>query len=162
MILRRAGAEDAAAIGALHRLTIRRSLPFLPDLHTLDEVVAYVRDEILPNNEVWVADEGGELAGYVAFTPDWVHHLYVHPDFQGQGIGPQLLALALADGRARRLWTFQQNTRARRFYEARGFRLLELTDGSRNEEKTPDALYEWRHEWRSGDPGDGAEIEESL
>ena len=123
---------------------MRVSLAFLPDLHTLEEVIRYARREILPNNEVWVADDGDRVAGYIAFTPDWIHHLYVHPDFQGQGIGPQLLALAMADGRPRRLWTFQQNERARRFYEKRGFVLLELTDGSGNEEETPDALYEWR------------------
>jgi hypothetical protein len=41
------------------------------------------------------------------------------------------------------LWVFQQNERARRFYEARGLTLVKLTDGSGNEERTPDALYEW-------------------
>ncbi len=42
-----------------------------------------------------------------------------------------------------RLWVFQKNEGARRFYERHGFRLVELTDGSRNEEREPDALYEW-------------------
>jgi hypothetical protein len=43
-----------------------------------------------------------------------------------------------------RLWVFLQNAPARRFYERHGLRLVEETDGSRNEERTPDALYEWR------------------
>jgi len=38
---------------------------------------------------------------------------------------------------------FQRNARARRFYEARGFRLIEETDGARNEEREPDARYLW-------------------
>jgi hypothetical protein len=42
------------------------------------------------------------------------------------------------------LWTFQQNDGARRFYERHGLRLIRLTDGEDNEEKTPDALYAWR------------------
>jgi hypothetical protein len=42
-----------------------------------------------------------------------------------------------------RLWVFQRNTQARTFYEHRGMRVVELTDGSRNEEREPDALYEW-------------------
>jgi len=42
-----------------------------------------------------------------------------------------------------RLWVFQRNTQARDFYEHRGMRVVELTDGSRNEEHEPDALYEW-------------------
>ena len=43
-----------------------------------------------------------------------------------------------------RLWVFQQNTPAIGFYRRRGFRLVELTDASGNEEREPDALYEWR------------------
>jgi hypothetical protein len=42
-----------------------------------------------------------------------------------------------------RLWVFQANESARRFYEQRACRLVELGDGSGNEEGLPDALYEW-------------------
>jgi len=41
------------------------------------------------------------------------------------------------------LHVFQQNLSPRRFYERRGFRLVELRDGSSNEEGEPDAVYEW-------------------
>jgi putative acetyltransferase len=142
--LRPATSEDAAAIGALHRHTMQTSLSFLPELYTLEEVIGYAASQILPHNEVWIAEQDGQVCGYIAFAPDWIKHLYVHPDVQGQGIGPTLLAKALEDGCTRRLWTFQRNTRARRFYETRGFVLVELTDGAGNEEKEPDALYEWR------------------
>jgi len=43
------------------------------------------------------------------FDADWINHLYLLPDHQGQGIGPQLLAKGMADGKTKRLWTFQQN-----------------------------------------------------
>ncbi len=144
MILRRAVPDDAQAIAIVHRTAVRASLSFLPDLHTAEEDLTFFSERFLPANDVWVADAEGQVAGYIGFDDGWIHHLYLLPEFQGRGIGPQLLALALADGRRRRLWTFQRNDRARRFYEARGFVLLELTDGSGNEEKTPDALYEWR------------------
>ena len=42
-----------------------------------------------------------------------------------------------------RLWVFQANTGARRFYERDGCTLVKLTDGADNEEREPDALYEW-------------------
>ena len=42
-----------------------------------------------------------------------------------------------------RLYTFQQNSGSRRFYERHGFGLLRLTDGKDNEERCPDALYEF-------------------
>ena len=144
MILRPATVEDAQAIGALHHHTMRTSLPFLPDLHTKQETVAFVETQVLPANIVWLAEADGEVAGYIAFDAEWIHHLYVHPTRQGQGIGPVLVAKALADSRPRQLWTFQANGRARRFYEARGFTALRFTDGACNEERTPDVLYEWR------------------
>jgi len=42
-----------------------------------------------------------------------------------------------------RLFAFQRNAPARRFYEARGFIAKEFTDGATNMEREPDVLYEW-------------------
>ena len=144
MILRQATGSDAQAIAAVHRTAMRVSLSFLPELHTAEEDLAFFAGTFLPAHETWVAEIAGRIVGYVGFDADWIDHLYVQPDAQGQGIGPALLEKALADGRPKRLWTFQQNVRARKFYEDRGFVLVELTDGAGNEEKTPDALYERR------------------
>jgi GNAT superfamily N-acetyltransferase len=123
---------------------VRVSLPYLPELHTPQEDLRFFADKLLPGNEVWLAEEGGGVLGYIAFHPGWIAHLYVHPDHQGRGVGPRLLERALADSGERRLWTFQRNARARTFYEARGFELERLTDGADNEEREPDALYLWR------------------
>ena len=41
-----------------------------------------------------------------------------------------------------RLYTFQTNAGARRFYERYGFRAIRFTDGRANEEHCPDVLYE--------------------
>jgi GNAT superfamily N-acetyltransferase len=43
-----------------------------------------------------------------------------------------------------RLWTFQSNVRAHKFYEHHGFVVLERTDGRHNEEQSPDVCYEWK------------------
>lgn len=141
MILRPATHEDAAAIAVVHRLAMRVSLPFLPELHTPEEDLWFVRERLSAENTVWVAEVEGEVAGYIAFHDGWIDHLFVHPDHQGGGLGPVLLDKALEDGSERQLWTFQQNTRARAFYEKRGFAAAELTDGEGNEEKTPDVRY---------------------
>lgn len=144
MRIRQATLDDMAAVAALDRYTKRTSLPFLPDLHTPEEDLVFFRDHLFPANEVWVAELDDAVVGYAARGDGWLNQLYVHPDHQGEGIGDALVALAKEGMDSLQLWAFQQNTRARRFYEKRGFTLAELTDGSGNEEKTPDARYEWR------------------
>lgn len=144
MSLRRADLSEAGEIARLHRRTVRTSLPFLPDIFTPEQDLAYFRDQLLPNAETWVWEEDGALCGYVAFKPGWVEHLFIHPDHQGRGIGPALLDKAMENRTERRLWTFQKNARARAFYEKRGFVIEIETDGSTNMEKEPDVLYVWR------------------
>jgi GNAT superfamily N-acetyltransferase len=144
MDIRRALLEDMSAVAVLHRHTMRTSLPFLPDLHTPEEDIVFFRDHLFPANDVWVAELDGAVIGYAARGDGWLNQLYIHPDHQGIGIGDALLTLAMDGVDTLQLWAFQANTRARRFYEKRGFVLAELTDGAGNEEKTPDARYEWR------------------
>src|SRR5258706_16386742 len=144
VILRRAMAADALAIAFVHRTAMRVSLNFLPELHTAEQDLAYFACRFLPSNEVWVAEAEGQVVGYVGFDADWINHLYILPDFQGRRIGRKLLARPMAHGAPKRLWTFQPNARARKFYEDRGFVAVQFTDGEGNEEKTPDVCYEWR------------------
>ena len=83
------------------------------------------------------------MTGMLAFRDGWIDHLYVLPTAQGRGAGTELLQVAKSASDRLQLWTFQRNARARRFYEARGFALVEESDGAGNEEKEPDARYLW-------------------
>lgn len=142
MILRPATPDDAPALAAIHILAMR-TLAFLPQLHTVKEAVVWMSETVLPTHRVTVAEADGKACGYIACSEGWIDQLYVHPDHQGRGVGARLLESVLAEGGSRQLWTFQQNARARAFYESRGFRAVEFTDGSGNEEKTPDVRYVW-------------------
>ena len=145
MTLRRAVPADVPAIAALYRASQWTNLPGLPDIHTREEDLAFFGGQMLPNQTVWVIDDGqGGLAAYGAGVDGRLNHLFVHPDAQGQGHGSRLLELFRADVAALDLWTFQQNVGARAFYERKGFVAVEFTDGEGNEEKTPDVRYEWR------------------
>jgi GNAT superfamily N-acetyltransferase len=120
-------------------------LTFLPKLHTDDDTRRWIREEMAPGHEIWVAELDGRVAGFAALSADLLGHLYVSPEMQNRTVGTALLERVKAerpDGF--RFWVFQRNEGARRFYERHGCRLVELTDGSANEEKEPDALYEWR------------------
>ncbi len=142
--LRQATPEDADAIAEVFIASFG-SLTFLPRLHTDDEHRAFIANVVLPQQDVVVAEDEAGIAGFVAMAHgDLVEHLYVRPERQRRGVGTALLDEAKArmpDGF--RLWVFQRNEPARRFYEANGLGVVELTDGSGNDEKTPDALYGW-------------------
>jgi GNAT superfamily N-acetyltransferase len=143
--LRPAGSADAAEIAEIFLEAHADAMPYLPRLHTDDDVRGWIRDVVLPGDEVVLAEVDGRLAGFAALDEDLLDHIYVHPELQGRGIGDALLARVkeLRPG-GFRLWVFQRNTGARRFYERCGLRLVELTDGAGNDEREPDALYEWR------------------
>ena len=144
MELRAASPEDADAIADVFTASFG-TLTFLPRLHTDEETRDFIANTVLPRDEVVVAEVAGRIAGFVAIANgDLLEHLYVHPELTGRGIGSALLERAKADMPGGfRLWVFQANAGARRFYERHGLRVVRLTDGAENEEKTPDALYAW-------------------
>ncbi|WP_207481859.1 GNAT family N-acetyltransferase [Arenibaculum pallidiluteum] len=155
VVIRSALPAESDVVAQLFRLTVRRCLPYLPDLHSPEEDSTFFRDRLFPEHQVWVA-AGERILGYCAFREGWVQHLYVHPDACGKGIGSALLSKAMEVNDELRLWVFQRNQRAIHFYEAKGFRLLEMTDGHANEEKEPDALYLWSRRVGPG-PSNGSD-----
>ncbi len=147
-MLRRARPDDAAELAVILRSAMREAMPALPELHTPDEDHRFLRDVVLPDEEIWVAEIDGAPVGFAALGSrsglDFLQHLYVAPQYQRRGLGAQLIERAKERRPSGfRLWVFQENVGARRFYERHGLQLVELTDGSGNEEREPDALYEW-------------------
>jgi ribosomal protein S18 acetylase RimI-like enzyme len=143
--LRRATRADAAALTDIHLRARRECMSYLPEKHTPQEILEWVHEVLLAHEEVWVAEHEGRVVGFLALSDDMLYHLYVYPELHGHGAGSELFARVQElrpDGF--RLWVFQRNTQAREFYEHRGMRVVELTDGSENEEREPDALYQWK------------------
>lgn len=144
MTVRPAGPDDADAIARIHLEARREAMPYLRQVHTDEEAYAFFAG-VVARGHAYVAEAGGEVIGFAALGDDWLEHLYVDPGWQGRGAGDLLLARAKeARPRGFRLYVFQRNAAARRFYETRGLELVALADGSENEEGEPDALYEWR------------------
>jgi GNAT superfamily N-acetyltransferase len=142
-MLRRLDLVDTDAAARVLRTAFDRALPALAGLHTPKEDQRFFRERVFRACEVWGAFDGAAMIGMVAFREDWIDQLYVLPEAQGRGVGTELLQAAQRRFDHLHLWTFQRNARARRFYEARGFVLVQETDGAANEEKEPDALYRW-------------------
>ena len=147
--IRPASAEDAAAIAELHG---RSFLATYPDLLRTRETTLRGSDarlalwasrlqDLRMGREVFVAHDSRGLCGFVYTGPSGddddsetrtgqVYSIHVDPESQGAGVGSELLnaalALQLASGMEDvTLWVVDTNLRARRFYEARGFRLDE-------------------------------------
>ena len=141
--LRRATVNDADQIANVYSASFRL-LTFLPTLHTTDDCRWFIANVILTECEVTVAEEETGIAAFLALKGGEVRLLYTRPDRIGMGAGTQLIDAAKASGiGALELWCFQANERARRFYEARGFRAIRFTDGAYNEEQMPDIRYRW-------------------
>jgi GNAT superfamily N-acetyltransferase len=141
--LRRLALDDMNAAARVHRSAFDDALPWLAGLHTPEEDAWFYRERVFAACEVWGAFGAEALVGVVAFRPGWIDQLYVLRAAQRGGIGTALLRAAQEAQDRLSLWTFQRNTPARRFYEARGFRPIRETDGAGNEEKEPDVLYLW-------------------
>ena len=114
-----------------------------PPVHTEEEVRRWFAEIVLPEREVWVAEDGGAIVGVLVLEDDWMDQLYVAPGRTRRGIGGQLMAVAKQERPSGlRLWTFETNIGARRFYERHGFSATGSTAGD-NEEGAPDVRYEW-------------------
>ena len=149
--LRAATFADAPAIADVLIAARHAFLPFAPSPHSDVETHDWVQHELLADSEVHVGEDGARIIAVLAISTggacSWIDQLYVLPGFDGRGVSAQLLALAHRIlPPPTRLYTFQANVRARRFYERHGYRAIRFGDGSENEEGCPDVLYERRAE----------------
>lgn len=145
---RRAGPTDAEAVAHVYLTSRKTFVSFAPLIHSDDDVFRWISGTLIPSGNVTVATLDGEVVGMMSLSREgavgWIDHLYIHPTAIGHGIGTCMVDLAKAQlGHTIRLHTFQENMRARQFYERHGFRALKFRDGTANEEKCPDVLYEW-------------------
>ncbi|MEO7201965.1 MAG: GNAT family N-acetyltransferase [Candidatus Tumulicola sp.] len=116
MNVERAEIGDTQAVSDVFRQARAIALPYLPALRTV---------------------------ACCAFRTDWVDHLYILPEYARRGTGRSLMGKAKAAHRRLQLWVFQRNEAARASHEAMGFTLVKRTEGTDNEEREPDALYQW-------------------
>jgi putative acetyltransferase len=144
MTIQPATVAHVADCARISRTARKQTLPFLPDLHSEADDLEYFGNQVLRKDTVFVAlDEQRRPIGFIAFSDGWINHLYVSPSHQGLGIGGLLLDKAMQSSKTLKLWTFERNELARRFYEKHGFSVIDRTDGQGNEEQEPDLLMQW-------------------
>ncbi|WP_448427891.1 N-acetyltransferase family protein [Martelella sp. FOR1707] len=141
--LRPAEIRDMAACAAILNDWIDET-PWMPRVHDHADVARHYRETIFVERTVSVAEDHAVVLGFSALSDDdYITALYVAANARGRGVGKALLERAKTDRpTGLRLWTFQANVAAQRFYEREGFAELRRTDGD-NEEALPDILYGW-------------------
>jgi GNAT superfamily N-acetyltransferase len=146
---RAATLDDAEPVAEVYLRSRKELVACAPLAHSDANVRDWVRRHLIPSGRTTVAVVDGLIVGLLAISRDdqcgWIDQLYLLPAWIGRGLGAQLLEIARSElPPPIRLYSFQCNERARRFYERRGFTVVRFSDGSGNEEKCPDVLYEWR------------------
>ena len=104
---------------------------------------------LLEARTLFVAEENGEILGYLSMNPEdgFVPALYLRPAARGKGVGKMLLDAAKAahpDGLE--LTVFERNTDALRFYEREGF----YEDPSRRDDSTDEGIPTLWMRWPGG------------
>lgn len=138
---------DAAECARVYWRSRAFALPTVAAVHDEREVRRWMADELVGRTDMWVAEVDGTVVGLMVLDhgrggAGWIEHLYLDPAWVGRRLGERFLTLAAERLPAGiELWCFQVNDTARRFYERHGFVAEEFTDGSGNEERTPDVRY---------------------
>lgn len=143
MQIRQAGLDDASAVAGVYVRSWQVAFAGLVPQRYLDAMDAS-RDEPgwksriaetrWPSSGVLVTESETGIVGFASFGPSEeapgiaeIGTLYTLPEVWGTGIGKQLMLATLAtlkqaDYPQAALWVLEDNERARRFYEAAGWR----------------------------------------
>lgn len=112
-------------------------------VHSFESQMHFL-SHILPlSYRIFVAVNDSEQAvGFIAIKPNEINQLYIHPDYQGKGIGSEFIQMAKSQADSfLELRTFEVNKRAQSFYIKHGF-LASIGDCD-NEEGLQDILFRW-------------------
>lgn len=75
----------------------------------------------LPEAELYIAEEGGAIQGFIGLDGGYIAGLFVAEDWRSRGIGGQLLKKAKSLYLALALDVYEENEPAVRFYRREGF-----------------------------------------
>ena len=100
--------------------------------------------KMLPQAEVYVYENDREIWGFIGLNGEYIEGIFVSSEMQSRGIGKRLLDFVKTKKTELRLNVYQKNTRAIRFYQREGFKIL--WEGM--DEATGEKDYEmtWRQE----------------
>lgn len=147
LVLRRYAPADCDAALAIWSEASRIAHPFVEG-EGAGERLRRVRDIYLPEAETWVAEEDGEVVGFIGLLGSEIGGLFVAPGRQGGGLGRRLVRHAADIKGDLILEVFERNAAARAFYGRLGF----VEDGRRDDPETGHALVRMTRHGEQGEP----------
>ena len=115
----------------------------IPLVHNVDERADYGR-WLLEHTSVTMIHNSSGVVGFLALEKHIIQGLYIKKDFQGFGFGQAAIKFAQKQFGELRLWVFQSNIGAQKFYQRLGFQVVEKSDGEDNDYRLPDVFYCWK------------------
>ena len=101
-----------------------------------------MRDVYLPLAETVVYDQDGTIQGFASLYKNSLAAIFVLPEFQGQGIGKQLMEKVKSLRGELNLTVYKKNANSIAFYERCGFKKIrEQTDEHTGH---PEIVMEWK------------------
>ena len=134
--------EDAAEISQMLEdwAASNREIPLV---HNVEERADYGR-WLLEHTRVTMIHNSSGVVGFLALEKHIIQALYIKKDFQGFGFGQAAIKFAQKQFKELRLWVFQSNIGAQKFYQRLGFQIVEKSDGEDNDYRLPDIFYCWK------------------
>lgn len=112
--------SDIEACMTIWRAGSEQGHPFLSRAE-LDADAILVRNVYMPATDITVAEQAGEILGFIALSENFIGALFVAPERHRQGLGRMLLADAARKHPLLDVEVYAANSTARRFYATSGF-----------------------------------------
>ncbi|MBI0276223.1 N-acetyltransferase [Hafnia alvei] len=134
--------QDMPAIMALWLVSTTEAHPFISAQYWR-ESEAVVRDTYLPNALTWVAEDKGEIIGFISvLEQQFIGALFVEKSYHGKGIGQLLMMHVKMIFPQLMLEVYLENHRALRFYQREGFQTQDTQFNEDTQHKTAIMLWE--------------------
>ena len=115
----------------------------IPLVHNVEERADYGR-LLLEHTSVTMIHNNRGVVGFMALEKHIIQALYIKKDYQGFGFGQAAIRFSQKQFEELRLWVFQSNKGAQRFYRRLGFQIGKMSDGQDNDYNLPDVFYCWK------------------
>ncbi|AKH99296.1 sortase-like acyltransferase [Hoeflea sp. IMCC20628] len=147
--VRRATAADLPVCASIINDYLDAGASWLPRVIDRQAIEDMFGADLLDRRTIFVAEDGGEIAGYLSMDQDgrFIHAIYLRPQARCSGLGKALLdAAKSARPQGFELTVFELNSDALRFYKREA--LVEIPEG-RNDD-TPEGVATLLMRWPGG------------